>query len=190
MDAWAKQHPADVKQWRAANSGTPQPKAADLAVAFFTSYSVANPGTIPSVVMHKDADGKNVRAIEPVNAGSDVQSIFFDMWRQDHPDVALQSVPGDFVTASASGLDPDITLANAMFQLDRVAGAWAKDTKRDPAMVRAEIATGRVPPDTGGRSRLTTVVKRICVVPSCHLLAAAKVSTTYTRQADAVVMPR
>jgi K+-transporting ATPase ATPase C chain len=62
------------------------------------------------------------------------------MWRQDHPDVALQNVPGDLVTASASGLDPDITLANAMFQLDRVAAAWAKDTKRDPAMVRAEIA--------------------------------------------------
>ncbi|WP_141710922.1 potassium-transporting ATPase subunit C [Paraburkholderia nodosa] len=27
-----------------------------------------------------------------------------------------------------------------MFQLDRVAAAWAKDTKRDPAMVRAEIS--------------------------------------------------
>ncbi|TDG10052.1 potassium-transporting ATPase subunit C [Paraburkholderia guartelaensis] len=140
VDAWAKQHPADVKQWIAANPGTPQPKAADLAVLFFTAFSAANPGKFPSAVTHKDANGKDVSAIEPVNAGSDVQSIFFDMWRQDHPDVALQNVPGDLVTASASGLDPDITLANAMFQLDRVAAAWAKDTKRDPAMVRAEIA--------------------------------------------------
>ncbi|MEW9584284.1 potassium-transporting ATPase subunit C [Paraburkholderia sp. DGU8] len=40
---------------------------------------------------------------------------------------------------SGSGLDPDITLANATYQLDRVAAAWATDTKRDPAMVRAEI---------------------------------------------------
>jgi K+-transporting ATPase ATPase C chain len=62
------------------------------------------------------------------------------MWRQDHPDVALQNVPGDFVTTSGSGLDPDITLANATYQLDRVAPAWAKDTKRDPAEVRADIS--------------------------------------------------
>jgi K+-transporting ATPase ATPase C chain len=54
-----------------------------------------------------------VTDIEPVSAGSDVQSIFFDMWRTDHPEVALNDVPGDLVIASASRLDPDITLANA-----------------------------------------------------------------------------
>jgi K+-transporting ATPase ATPase C chain len=43
------------------------------------------------------------------------------------------------VTASGSGLDPNITLANAEFQLDRIVAAWAKDTKRDPAQVRNEI---------------------------------------------------
>jgi K+-transporting ATPase ATPase C chain len=91
-------------------------------------------------VTRTGSDGKNVTAIEPVKDGTDIQSMFFDMWRQDHPDVALQDVPGDFVTTSGSGLDPHITLANAMYQLDRVAAAWAKDTKREPATVRAEIS--------------------------------------------------
>jgi potassium-transporting ATPase KdpC subunit len=139
VDAWATQHRQAVKQWIAANPATPNPKAADLAVVFFETFSAEHPGQFPSSVTHTGSDGKNVSAIELVKDGADVQSIFFDMWRQDHPDVALQDVPGDFVTTSGSGLDPNITLANATYQLERVAAAWAKDTKRDPAMVRAEI---------------------------------------------------
>ncbi len=41
--------------------------------------------------------------IEPVKEGTDMQSIFFDMWRQDHPDAALEDVSADLVTASGSG---------------------------------------------------------------------------------------
>ena len=78
------------------------------------------------------ADGKPVTALEPVKDGSDIQSIFFDMWRQEHPEADLKDVPGDLVTASASGLDPHISLDNAEFQLDRVAAKWAADLKRDP----------------------------------------------------------
>ncbi len=105
---------------------------------FFEVFSKEHPGTFPSAVT-RTVGGKSVTAIAPVTQGSDIQSIFFDMWRQDHPDVALTDVPGDQVTTSASGLDPHITLENAESQLDRVARKWAADTTRDPAVVRREI---------------------------------------------------
>jgi hypothetical protein len=87
-------------------------------------------GMFLSSVTKTEPDGKPVTTIEPVSAGSDIQSIFFDMLRQDHLDVALNEVPGDLVTASASSLDLDITLTNAEFELDRVAATTRSATPR------------------------------------------------------------
>ncbi|MCE9544810.1 MAG: potassium-transporting ATPase subunit C [Planctomycetia bacterium] len=137
--AWQKSHPDDVKQWIKENPDNTDPKPLDLAVAFFNSYSRTGPGTFPGVVEHKSADGKTTKSIEPVKDGTDIQGMFFDMWRQDHADVALQDVPADMVMSCGSGLDPHITLANARYQLDRVAGTWATKLHRDPAAVRLEI---------------------------------------------------
>jgi K+-transporting ATPase ATPase C chain len=136
---WAKAHKAEVADWVKQNPATPQPQASDLAVMFFENFSKQNPGKFSSAVTKQLPGGKSQSVVEPVASGSDVQSIFFDMWRQDHPDADLATVPGDMVTTSGSGLDPHITLDNAEYQLDRVSSKWATDTKRDPAQVRAEI---------------------------------------------------
>jgi potassium-transporting ATPase KdpC subunit len=139
VNDWAKNHKAAVAAWVKQNPATPQPQASDLAVLFFENFSKDNPGKFPSVVTKQMLNGKTQSVIEPVASGSDVESVFFDMWRQDHATADLANVPGDMVTTSGSGLDPDITLENAEYQLDRVASKWAVDLKRDPVQIHDEI---------------------------------------------------
>lgn len=139
VNDWAKAHPAIVAQFIKDNPGTPNPQATDLTTVFFDNFSKDHPGTFPAPVTHPGPNGKDVTDIQPTNAGTVIQSTFFDMWRQDHPDAPLTDIPGDYVTASGSGQDPDITLQNAEYQLNRVADQWAHDLKRDAAQVKPEI---------------------------------------------------
>jgi potassium-transporting ATPase KdpC subunit len=138
VEAWMKGHPADVAQWVKDNPQTPEPKPEDLAVPFFTSYSADYPGTFPSIE-EKTEGGTPRKAIQRKKDNSDIQSTFFDMWLQEHPDAELEEVPADLVMASGSGLDPHITMANARYQLDRIVDAWATKTKRDKDDVRGII---------------------------------------------------
>jgi K+-transporting ATPase ATPase C chain len=151
VSVWQKAHPAEVAEWIKATTdlrsvpGTPEPKPEDLAVPFFTGYSTTHPGTFPCAVEHKAPDDRpsvgaqTEKTIEPAKEGVDIQAGFFDMWLQEHPAADLERVPADAVMASGSGLDPDITLRNARWQLDRVAAAWAKKKGTDEKVLRREI---------------------------------------------------
>jgi potassium-transporting ATPase KdpC subunit len=140
VDDWMKAHPDVETQFKKDNPTVTSPKAADMAVVFFQSFSKENPAKFPELIAQPPGpDGKVISTMQTSNSGADIQADFFDMWRQDNPDVVLQNIPGDMVTTSASGLDPHITLQNAEFQLNRVAAKWAVDLKRNPDDMKKEI---------------------------------------------------
>jgi potassium-transporting ATPase KdpC subunit len=56
--------------------------------------------------------------------------------------IAISKIPSDAVTASGSGLDPDITPANAAIQVDRVAAARHISPAQVEALVK-KYTTGR-----------------------------------------------
>lgn len=150
VTGWAKDHSGLAEQWVKDNTeavarwlGKEETEVKDdpgtSAKSFFETYPIRSPGTWPSVEEVTGPDQKTIKQIKPVKEGADIQAYLFDPWLQANAGVDLEPVPADLVMASASGLDPHITLKNAHYQLERVAGAWAKKTKQDEAKVRQDI---------------------------------------------------
>ena len=137
--AWQKTHAKLVDDWVRQNGGPSEPKPEDLAVPFFASFSQAHPGTFPSIMDHKTANGETLKTVEPVKQGADIPSIFFDLWLSAHPEVKLTPVSADAVTASASGLDPDISLENALTQIPRIAEARKLDPQRIQKLLKDNV---------------------------------------------------
>ncbi len=129
LEQWAKVHPELLLQYTS-DTQVFVPTVDDLCGIFFEDFAKHNPGKFPNIIKTQDAAGKIEIRMEAIATGPEIQATFFDMWRQEHPDIRLKFVQGDMVTTSGSGLDPHITLKNAMQQLDRVSAAWTRKVQQ------------------------------------------------------------
>ncbi len=62
-----------------------------------------------------------------------------DSFLVHNPTVQKENIPSDLVTASGSGLDPDISLQGAMVQVDRIAKTRNLDKEKINAVIQSHI---------------------------------------------------
>jgi len=91
----------------------------------------------PSATLGADPADPDKTISAPYNASnsgaSNLGPTSRDLWQRlmtdrkaldsEYPAIAGRKIPSDFLTTSASGLDPDISIANAMLQAPRIAAA-------------------------------------------------------------------
>ncbi len=92
VSKWADAHPSDVDAWKQANAGT-EPTPDGAGGHLFQQLFQHHPGTFPVAVETQTADGKTEKAIQPAEQATEIQSIFFDMWRQEHPAPSCKTFP-------------------------------------------------------------------------------------------------
>jgi potassium-transporting ATPase KdpC subunit len=110
----------------------------------------------PSATLGADPNDPSKSIAEPYNAsnsgGSNLGPTSEELWRRllsdrkaldaAQPQLSDQMLPADMLTTSASGLDPDISIANAALQASRVAAARRIPEQKVLALIE-ENAIGR-----------------------------------------------
>ncbi len=106
------------------------------APRYFHPRPSATPDPTGSGSVPYDAAFSSASNLAP-SSGAQVKAVSSaaDAYRKENGLAPSDGIPADAVTASGSGLDPDISLANALIQAGRV----AKARNLDPARVRSLV---------------------------------------------------
>jgi K+-transporting ATPase ATPase C chain len=112
LKAWEEHHRDAVAHWQRGHDGA-EVTPTVLAGLFFSSFA------------------KGETTEWPRTDGVALQAACYELWAAAHPNASVEPIPADLVMASGSGLDPDITLKGALYQLDRIA--------RSRAVMKSEI---------------------------------------------------
>jgi K+-transporting ATPase ATPase C chain len=140
--AYVKDHAEALALWLKETPDAIKNAPDKAAERFFPSFAKDHRATWPGTEDEKTPEGTTRQAIVPVTQGDDLRSKFFEGWWGSlsvEEKAKVKPVPADLVMTSGSGLDPDITLDAALYQLDRVARKWSELTGRDQAKLRSEI---------------------------------------------------
>lgn len=84
-------------------------------------------GRVMYVTSLTDSEGERKMYAEPSNFGPDSEALKaaveerMEMIREANPDAETKQIPVELVTCSGSGLDPDISISAALYQVPRLA---------------------------------------------------------------------